>query len=207
MGILLSLDPNIIMDIVVGCVILVVIIIGIAINSSRSKSAKAQKASRIDELTGIPNRSHEEDIILLMERKVVGMFVIIDIDDFSSINETYGREAGDKVLIALANCMVDVFRASDIILRVEADEFAVYCPRVRTREVGASVLDRFFKAVEKIKLPEIDKKPLRISVGASFYSGQDEIGYGDLFDTAFERCEISKESEGCAYTLFDEETV
>lgn len=206
MSILLSLNPNIIMDIIVGCVIVVIIGIGIYINASRSKAEKEQKASRIDSLTGIPNRSHEEDIILLMERKVVGMFVIIDIDHFSSINETYGHEAGDKVLIALANCMVDVFRASDIILRIESDEFAVYCPRVRTREVGAAVLDRFLKAVEKIKLAEIEKKPLKISIGASFYAGQEEISYGDLFDAAFERCEISKESEESIYTLIDEDS-
>lgn len=192
-----------IVEIIVVLAMIALIISSIIVNASRSKAEKEEKLARIDHLTGIPNAKGEVDIVNLVEKHVVGMFLILDLDHFSDLNDQYGKDAGDKVLVSVANCMVDVFRSSDIILRLEDDRFAVYCPRVKSREVGEDVLNRFLDRIAQIKLKEIDNEPIRMSVGASFYAGQEEIVYGDLYDKANERCEESKAAGGGCYVLAD----
>ncbi len=96
-------------------------------------SAELDAAAHTDPLTGLANRRalhdrlpqawayanrHDEPLSVL----------IIDLDDFKEINDTYGHDVGDEVLLAVADCMREVFRASDIFGRWGGDEFVAFLP-------------------------------------------------------------------------------
>ena len=164
---------------------------------------KLQYLAETDQLTGINNRgSGEHKIRGLIQNGIGGMFVLFDADKFKSINDTYGHEAGDHVLIAIAECMSRSFRDRDIIMRLGGDEFAVYVPYVYTRADGEPIIERFISAIQKINLPEIEGRPINISLGVAFYHKDDLFTFEDLYKEADACTYESKKVTGCYATYY-----
>ena len=108
-----------------------------------------------------------------------GMFMLMDVDKFKSINDNYGHDVGDKVLIAIADCLKKSFRDNDIVMRLGGDEFAAYAPTVLNEKVGQQIIDRFFDNIDKIKIPELGDRKICISMGVAFYHPNDEYSFDD----------------------------
>jgi len=94
-----------------------------------------EKTARTDALTGIPNRrAHEADVRAILadaaraERHVA--MLIVDIDHFKAINDRYGHEVGDEVLVGVAQRLEGALRASDRVARWGGEEFTVCAPGV-----------------------------------------------------------------------------
>jgi diguanylate cyclase len=92
---------------------------------------KFKEMSIKDSLTGLYNRGYFHEVFLsehikVKEKKNSCCFLILfDIDDFKQINDQYGHDCGDKVLITFANRVKEVIREKDIFCRVGGDEFAI----------------------------------------------------------------------------------
>ena len=85
--------------------------------------------SEHDPLTGIYNRrGGEEKIRECVNDGIGGTFILLDIDDFKHVNDTYGHAMGDEVLSAVSITLSSSFRSSDVIMRMGGDEFVVYAP-------------------------------------------------------------------------------
>lgn len=135
------------------------------------------KASH-DELTGAYNRAGYE--LLLSGIDISSTYMMLfDVDNFKSINDTYGHETGDKVLIKLVDVLRKNFRSDDYICRIGGDEFVVFM--VHSRQVQgeqiASKIERINRALEETAdgLP-----PASISVGISH--GADADSVKELFE-------------------------
>jgi diguanylate cyclase (GGDEF)-like protein len=91
---------------------------------------KAVRAAQMDALTGIYNRaamdrSLEREVELSHRLDNQLSLLIVDVDHFKSINDTYGHSAGDAVLKSLVDCINDTMRVSDIMFRYGGEEFAL----------------------------------------------------------------------------------
>ena len=89
------------------------------------------KQARIDPLTGLLNRrAFLEDIARHIERldreHLPGALMFADVDNFKPVNDTFGHEIGDLVLVRLAEILRQVVRPSDVIARLGGDEFAIW---------------------------------------------------------------------------------
>ena len=110
-----------------------------------------EKAHR-DPVTGVNNRTAMDSALLqemnLAKRHTVPLsMIIVDIDKFKQINDTYGHIAGDAILKKVAECMAECVRGSDIIYRYGGEEFVVLLRN--TKKPGAKLLaERIRKAVE-----------------------------------------------------------
>ncbi|RQW62003.1 GGDEF domain-containing protein [Vibrio viridaestus] len=104
---------------------LLAVLVLLFINSYKEKDYFKELAAR-DPLTGLRNRRGFE---AFMQQKVHSEFVaiaLIDIDNFKSINDTYGHDVGDDVITFLANELKSNIRASDTVARFGGEEFIVY---------------------------------------------------------------------------------
>jgi diguanylate cyclase (GGDEF)-like protein len=89
-----------------------------------------------DGLTGLLNRATIQRMIescLTGANGKAGAFLIIDLDNFKTINDTNGHQAGDEVLISFASSMKSVLRDTDMVGRMGGDEFIVFCSGITDR--------------------------------------------------------------------------
>lgn len=126
-----------------------------------------------DPLTMLPNRRMiyqllEQFIANYNRHKLQGALMLMDLDDFKSINDTYGHDAGDAVLIEVANRLKSITRPEDVVGRLGGDEFIIMIPQLDTK--GPSIHDSVSKITIKlqdaIKEP-IDYKNKKLRIGSS----------------------------------------
>jgi diguanylate cyclase (GGDEF)-like protein len=101
-------------------------------------------ASRLDSLTGLPNRrTFDADIAATVTRFAEGevaSLLMVDVDHFKQINDTYGHQAGDEVLRLVAVALGQAARPTDTVYRYGGEEFAVLLPGAHL--IGAAACGR-----------------------------------------------------------------
>ena len=154
------------------------------IDEEKSQSAKLQEKAQLDSLTHIYNAesSHHliEQEIARLGKEEKGALIILDIDHFKRINDTYGHMAGDDALIRVAALLQENFRKDDIVGRPGGDEFIVYLKRVPDAQMLAEKCCRLCERIHDIKLE--DDQHLTISAGVAMANA--DTRYEALFRQA-----------------------
>ena len=123
---------------------------------------KTKSQADRDPLTGLYNRryfSYEADKNLSRSKKHKQSFCIlmIDIDHFKYINDTYGHDTGDKILIQLSHKLVELSRVEDIISRHGGEEFIMLLPDTTTDQ-ATIIANRIRESIEDMELITDSKK-------------------------------------------------
>lgn len=139
-----------------------------------------------DPLTGLPNRRYFDEYVSLMAKRrragdAVGI-LMVDIDKFKVLNDTYGHATGDEVLRAVAGAIVAAVREDDVPARFGGEEFVVL---LRNPEggVGVEVGERIRVAVGDLDLHRFGVKKVSVSVGVAVADGPD-ARIDELIETA-----------------------
>lgn len=189
---------NILINIFITLAILLISVWIITVLMNRSQG-NLISLSQTDGLTKIKNRiSGEENIISLMKEKKYGMFGLLDVDKFKSINDDFGHNVGDLVIIAVAECLKKAFREQDVIVRFGGDEFAVYAVGVTRKDIADKVIERFFEHISNIKIDALNGRKICVSMGATFYHGDTGESFDNLYVRADEGLYDSKKKFGSA---------
>lgn len=173
------------------------------IDEEKRARDRLQYLAETDQLTGITNRgSGEGKISELLRRDVGGLFLLMDIDKFKEINDNYGHNIGDQVLIGVAEAMKHVFRDRDIIMRLGGDEFAAYAPGVFDKEAAQNIFERLVTAIHDMRVPELSGRTIDVSVGAAFYYNTDTFSFTELYKRADGCTYESKKNQGSAIAFY-----
>jgi len=120
-----------------------------------------------DSLTELSNRRFLERILdenirlATLEENSIAVF-FVDLDDFKKVNDMYGHDAGDRVLVAVGARLLSVFREGDYVARVGGDEFVVAAPGVKHASSITSMAD---KVVASFNEPlAIAEGPISVSI-------------------------------------------
>lgn len=121
-----------------------------------SDISRIEESSRVDGLTGLMNRRHFElesqRLLEFCARSELPVSVVmLDIDHFKSINDTYGHAAGDVALRSVAAQLRKVVRDSDVLARWGGEEFAVFSPNANA-EQARELAERVRASIEKHSL-------------------------------------------------------
>ncbi len=155
-----------------------------------------------DIMTGILNRgSGERRVIDAMANDKTGMLCIMDVDKFKDINDDLGHSVGDKALRGIADVLKLTFRDEDIIFRLGGDEYAVYVMNLDNEEGGRAVMDRVFKEIAGMDIPELKGREICVSAGAVFYKQGEKRSFEDLYKLADSGVYESKTIKGSALTF------
>jgi diguanylate cyclase (GGDEF)-like protein len=131
-------------------------------------SEKLRHLTVIDPLTQLLNRRGIEEKLARLTRRpetdVVA--VLIDLDDFKCVNDSYGHSMGDAVLSGTAEAIVQSVRPTDLVARIGGDEFLAILPN-SPLSAAASVAERIRTAVEKLSFEGIPRgEAPTVSLGA-----------------------------------------
>ncbi len=138
---------------------------------SRAYSHRAAEArAATDALTGLPNRRYFDEFCGLLARRrraddAVGV-LMIDIDRFKTLNDTYGHAVGDEVLRAVGGAIVTAVREDDVPARYGGEEFVVLL-RNPSRTVAVDVGERVREAVAALDLERFGVPSISVSVGVA----------------------------------------
>lgn len=123
-----------------------------------------------DNLTGLYTRRHlNERVRGSLQKDNYGSLILIDIDYFKTVNDTFGHQVGDEVLIQVSNLIRHSIRDSDIAARWGGEELAVYLPRV-DKNTAHSVAERIRECVEQETSPQVT-----ISCGLAKWSREMDV--------------------------------
>ncbi|WP_404453896.1 sensor domain-containing diguanylate cyclase [Oceanobacillus kapialis] len=116
---------------------------------------KLERAVITDFLTKLYSRNYlEEKITDHMKTGQRGALILFDIDDFKTINDTYGHHIGDEVLKQVSNLIIELISKTAVAARWGGEELAVYVPAV-TIEKGVEIASSICKQVEKYTNPSV----------------------------------------------------
>jgi len=157
-----------------------------------------------DVLTNLPNRMLFADrmkqaIGYAIRKKQLIAVAYIDIDGFKTVNDSYGHNIGDKLLILLAEKMTMLLRESDTVSRVGGDEFIALFVDIKNKESITPFLNRL---IDTIAQPmTIDNFPINVSasVGVTFYPQKDVSVVDNQNHSKLEADQIIRQADQAMY--------
>jgi diguanylate cyclase (GGDEF)-like protein len=150
---------------------------------------KLQETSVRDYLTGLYNRRFLFDFLdkeVSRAQRYGGYFSILmlDIDYFKKINDTYGHHSGDLVLTAMGKKTLEMKRSSDIVARYGGEEFVIVLPQT---DLGGAVAfaERLRKAIESLEIPADDRTlNITASIGVATYDPETKLSANEIINAA-----------------------
>ena len=170
----------------------------VSLSGQESLDASLTNPANRDELTGMPNYN---GVRLRTERLIAenqnGALLVVDLNNFSAVNEQYGKEAGDELLRRISRTVAKNFRRDDIVGRTGGDEFTIYMVGAEEYGIVARKAEALLEKIEELA------KNLHVtaSIGIAF-SPYDGATYEALSQAANTAMSMVKKENAAAYRFF-----
>ncbi len=177
-------DKNVVLRVALqlGVLILIVIVVIIIwnrrlyheINQRKALEEKMKHMATHDELTGLGNRvllkDRLENLIGLHQRQRLQMAVLfIDLDGFKNVNDTYGHDVGDELLVQLAQRLKTGIRTSDTLVRFGGDEFVLLLTGLHDGKEAAFIAEKILNLLKEPFQLSVTTTCVSCSIGIALY--------------------------------------
>jgi len=170
---------------------------------------KLRDMALMDKLTGLPNRAYfytalESEIERVKRNKSNCSVLFIDLDGFKSVNDTFGHDAGDELLIQVSARLKENVREIDIVSRIGGDEFVILLTNMKNILDSAKVADKIIDALATTF--DINKQDVTIgaSIGISSYP-DDALDIDTLVKNADDAMYKAKNNGKNHYVIYENE--
>ncbi len=175
------------------------------IDSLKNDAISMQQQAQNDELTGLLNKgSVQREIKKYLSEKSddsFGAMLILDVDNFKSVNDSLGHFYGDEVLKQMGQTLKSLFRSKDIVGRVGGDEFVIMLkdlPNKEVLDVRCNLLCDAFRSLFAKLTPNL---PVSVSLGAALAPEHGKT-YASLYKFADEALYVSKARGKNQYSIY-----
>ena len=163
-----------------------------------------------DSLTGLPNRSLFLDRVehaLLRQQRLNSRVAVLflDLDDFKTINDSLGHQAGDELLIDLARQLHSSIRPADTVARLSGDAFGVLLEDVEMVDDAVTAAQRILDLLRRPFYVEDTEIFVRASIGIAVSDGREMVTSGDIVRDADTAMYAAKQHGKGSYELFEPE--
>ncbi|MEG2608682.1 MAG: GGDEF domain-containing protein, partial [Lachnospiraceae bacterium] len=179
------------------------------INEEKKEKQNLQKLAQRDPLTGIYNKtatnalvSHRMDDF---DVAVLQALMMIDVDYFKAVNDTYGHMAGDNLLAAVATQLKSHVRSSDVVGRIGGDEFLVYLPEVESKDAALWKAQNLHAALRLLS-PEPGAPHITASIGMAVFP-HGTVEFSDLYRYADEALYLRKDKGRDGVSVYDKRSI
>jgi len=154
-----------------------------------------------DSLTGLNNRKVFESMKETIEEEQAAL-ILVDVDKFKTINDTYGHAMGDKVLIEVAHHLRTAFRSIDYVCRIGGDEFAIIMMHANPgmKAIISEKMERLNASLNHPRRSN-DIPPVSLSIGIAFT--ENNLKFDQLYKNADSALYIVKEKGRCGYGFYE----
>ncbi|HET6998248.1 MAG TPA: EAL domain-containing protein [Solirubrobacterales bacterium] len=179
-----------------------------ALAKQRLAEERLEHMALHDPLTGLPNRALFLDRLehaLASARRPQSHLAVFfcDIDGFKHVNDGFGHEAGDELLIALPPLLREALRPADTVARFGGDEFVILCEDLESETDAVTVAERIAAAFAKPLKIEGRVHHVSVSVGVVFAAAEEASASGILRDADAAMYRAKDAGKG-RFALFDE---
>lgn len=177
------------------------------ITSEKIANIKIQYISNYDELTGLHNRGYLKNIIgdyitKHIETKSRGSLIIVDLDNFKFVNDSYGHRCGDLFIKAVAYELEKIVDAEDLICRFGGDEFLIFVPNITNLVDVEKISKKIICKFKESFLIEDNEIYSTVSIGASIFP-DDGVDFDELLKNADAAMYIAKSNGKNQYQFFN----
>ncbi|MCG5258861.1 GGDEF domain-containing protein [Cupriavidus gilardii] len=156
-------------------------VVGFTLLSAERQLAEQRDRARLDSLTGLFHRGALDDAAMTLAGDAARSgkplsCLVIDVDRFKQVNDRAGHQAGDQVLVRIAETLRRACRASDVAARFGGEEFCLLCPNTGEEE-AVLLAERIRARIAAIALPEEVGGHASVSIGIAL--AEDGAGAGD----------------------------
>ena len=176
--------------------------------SSRSEMQNLKSEASIDKLTGLLNKGATEAMMTKVCANTTGCLMMIDLDSFKPVNDIYGHDMGDKVLLGFAKIIQGAVPEGSTCGRLGGDEFIAFAKGVTSESIVASITSKLNdEVVEMAKelMGEDMDIPLGASIGA-IYVPRHGNDFNTLFKLADKALYTVKKNGKHGYSLYSAES-
>lgn len=179
------------------------------ISSIKQYQQQLEHIAHYDALTKLPNRvllaDRLQQAMIQSQRRVRSLAVLfLDLDGFKAVNDTYGHEAGDELLIEISQRMKNALREEDTLARIGGDEFVCVLVDLEQAADCEPVLNRLLQAASDPFTIKNATVHVSASIGVVLYP-QDNSDADLLMRHADQAMYLAKQSGRNRYHLFDEQ--
>ena len=182
-------------------------IVGIIYNVDeykRTTLALKERAER-DSLTKLLNKQSTQQLVTehlnTQDANQLSALLILDLDNFKTVNDSYGHLYGDAVLAQVGGCLRSLFRANDIIGRIGGDEFLIFLKDLPDMDIVTDRCDLLLASLNKLLARLMPDLEVSCSIGAAI-SPTHASNYADLFQRADEALYAAKKRGKNRYKIY-----
>jgi diguanylate cyclase (GGDEF)-like protein len=179
--------------------------------SREERMRKLQREADEDSLSGLRTRRRfEQEVRAAMARSrrdaTTGALLMLDLDNFKSVNDSHGHPAGDRLIEEVADVLRRRTREGDVLGRLGGDEFAIALPSCRPEEANV-VAEAIVTAIREHQPGNEEVDPVTVSVGVAVFGIDQLISYATLVSEADTAMYAAKDAGGDDFRVFHPDAI
>jgi diguanylate cyclase (GGDEF)-like protein len=179
--------------------------------SREERMRKLQREADEDSLSGLRTRRRfEQEVRAAMARArrdgTTGALLMMDLDNFKSVNDSYGHPAGDRLIQEVAAVLRRRTREGDVLGRLGGDEFAIALPSCRPDEASV-VAEAIVTAIREHQPVDPEVEPVTASVGVAVFGVDQLMSYATLLSEADTAMYAAKDEGGDGFRVFHPDAI
>lgn len=180
------------------------------IDSEKKKEMELRLKADRDALTGLYNKGTAITLITdavgdCIFNKQKAAMIMIDLDHFKSVNDTFGHAAGDMILEEAGGKLKDAFKGRDIVGRMGGDEFMVFMTDIKDPRDAVGICSKLNQTLTRPISNSNGEVTVTASIGIAYIDGEkDSFSYEELFERADKALYITKENGRNGRTLYED---
>lgn len=176
------------------------------IHSLKQEQESLLHRAQTDSMTGLLNKATTEALVTErlkeLQSGAYDVVFLVDIDDFKTINDTYGHVVGDEVIIDIANALMRYTFNDGFVGRIGGDEFLVYLPNILDTTLACEKAEKYAEEL-RTKYPGDNGKP-KVTLSIGIAATDISLPYSDLLERADAALYQTKLNGKNGYVIYDE---